>query len=360
MRKLILVCCVVLAAGTCQTAYSELKEFPEITVGGDPQPTSPSGLRSRLSLRFYGALAGIGSGDLKSDILSHDEIYRDLAAAAEHGSVSGGHQLLRRAWGGGADLLVALSTRLRLGIGLEYFRRDGTSSQSLNLVWMEKSFQNAERTLRQFLDLAGIRIQADVSFPLTGSLSLFAGAGAGLYSARVRHELKWVGNSEYWGFGRHIDQNGAWKTDWFKYSYGNWSQSDALQFSALGLGGSGWLGARLSVSPGISLFLQGRALLLKIAGPQAEESYSFRESRNETAVLADLRTWNQVEDQESWSAEGKLEIYDFSSEDLNKTYSFVTANRGYRAQDSFNSGFRPASIKLNNLQVLLGVEIRLF
>jgi hypothetical protein len=360
MRKLALVCCVVLAAVICQPAYSRPKNFPEITDGRAPQPQSPSGLRSRLSLRFYGALAGIGSGDLKSDILSRDEIYRDLAAAAEHGSVSGGHQPLRRAWGGGADLFVTLSSRLRLGLGFEYFRRDGTSSQSLNLVWMEKSFQTAQRTLRQFLDLAGIRIQADVSFPLTGSLALFAGAGAGLYNARVRHELKWVGNSEYWGFGRHIDQNGAWKTDWFKYSDGNWSQSDSIKFSALRLGGSGWLGVRLSISPRISLFLQGRALLLKIAGPQAEESSSFRESRNETAVLADLRTWNQTEDLESWSAVGKLEVYDFFSADLNKTYSFVTGNRAYREQDSFNSGFRPAVVNLNNLQVLFGVEIKLF
>jgi hypothetical protein len=360
MKKLALIFSVVLAAGTCLLASSKRLYPLKINLERNPHASSANGFLSRLSLRLWGGYADSGWGDFGRDVQSHDQIYRDLAAAYENGTVTGGHRPSRCGLGGGASLLYSVSKRLSLGLGVEYFRKDTTSSESLRLGWMEKSFQTSDRTIKQGLDLAGILLQVNASFPLIGKLDLLVGAGAGLYRTKVRHDVQWTGSFESWGFGRHIDPSGAWKTDWFRYAYGDWGQTDSIETSEKRLGGSGWLGIRYWLSSRVSLFLEGKALLLKLSGPRAEEVFSFRESRTETAILADLRSWNQVESVESWTAEGKLENYDFFSEDLSRTYSFVTANRTYREQDPVNSNFRPAAVNLNGLQLLLGIELRLF
>ncbi len=360
MKKLALICSVVVTTGSCLLASSKRVYPLKINLERNPPASSANGFLSRLSLRLYGGYADLGWGDFGQDVLSHDQIYRDLAAASESGIVTGEHRPSRSGLGGGASLLFSVSKRLSLGLGVEYFRKDTASSESLRLGWMEKSFQTSVRTIKQSLDLAGILLRVNASLPLTGKLDLLVGAGAGLYRTKVRHDVQWTGSYEAWGFGRHIDPSGAWKTDWFRYAYGDWDQTDSVATSGTRLGGSGWLGIRYGLSSRVSLFLEGKALLLKLSGPRAEEVFSFRESRTETAILADLRSWNQVEDVESWTAEGKLENYDFFSEDLNKAYSFITANRTYREQDPVNSNFRPAAVNLNGLQLLLGIEIRLF
>lgn len=315
---------------------------------------------SRLSLRLFGGYADLASGDLNKDILSHDQIYRDLAAADENGSLSGEHRPSDHGLGGGADLFVWLSNHLSLGLGFEYLFKDRTSSQNLSSWWFEKSFQKVERRIQHSLETTGILLKMNALFPLSTRIATFAGAGAGMYNTWVRHELKWTGSYELWGFGRHIDTEGKLQYGWFRFRYGDWNQNDLIKTSKNKLGVTGWLGIEFSFSSRISLFLEGRARLLNLKSLTAKENFSFYESWIETDILADLRNWNSGELSEQWEREGHLEIYEFYSDTLKKTYSFVTANKDYYEQDPNNSNFRAASINLNGFLLLLGIHIKLF
>jgi opacity protein-like surface antigen len=316
--------------------------------------------RPALQIRLFGGSGRLPSGDLAEDIKSHDQIYRDLAELNSGGTLSGGHSPSSLGLGGGADLLFALSDRFGLGLGFEYFAKDKTDSQSLRIDLDEKSFQSMERSIRHRLGLTGFLLKLNYRLPLSQTVSLFADLGAGIYITGVDHDISWTGNYEFWGVGRYLDASGVRQNGWFKYLYGQWTQSDLTTLSKSKIGWTGGLGIEFSVSETIALFFEGKARFLNLEAPAADESFNFNETWQETAILADLRTLKSSETRETWEKQGPLSLYDFTSAATKKTYAFATANTEKLEEVAGNSNFKPAVINLNGLEVRLGVNIRLF
>jgi len=321
---------------------------------------APSTKRPALQLRLFGNYGKLPSGDLNEDIKSHDQIYRDLAEIDNSGTLSGGHQLSSQGFGGGVDFLFGLSDRLSLGLGFEHLRKNKTDTQSLRTDLDERSFQAMERSIRHLLATTGILLKLNYRLPLSQTVSLFADLGAGLFITSVDHDLDWTGNYEFWGVGRYLDSSGVRQNGSFKFLHGQWTQSDLITFTKSKIGWTGGLGIEFSVSKTIGLFLEGKARFLKLEAPAALESFDFHETWQETVILADLRNWKSYDTRETWEQKGPLSLYDFTSADTKKNYTFATANVEELEKDPDNSNFRPAVINLTGFQVRLGIRIALF
>jgi opacity protein-like surface antigen len=316
--------------------------------------------RPLLQLRLSGSLGRLASGDFAEDIKSHDQLYKDLAGLDSGGTLSGGHSPTSLGLGGGADFLFALSDRVSLGLGFEWLSKNTTDSQNLRIDFDEKSFQSMERSIQHKLGLTGFLLKLNYRLPLSRTVSLFADVGAGLYITDVDHDISWTGSYEFWGIGRYVDTAGVRQNGWFKYLYGQWTQSDLTTLSKSKIGWTGGLGIEFFVSKAISLFLEGKARLLTLEAPDADESFDFHETWQEAAILADLRSLKSSETRETWDKQGPLSLYDYTSAATKKTYAFITANAEKLEAVADNSNFRSAVINLNGLEVRLGVNIRLF
>ncbi|MEW6455793.1 MAG: hypothetical protein AB1410_03645 [Acidobacteriota bacterium] len=324
-----------------------------------------------LNFRLYGGYSSLNSGDIRKDIQSLDQYYKDWATYYQSrgysAEVMGGHKPIQNGLGGGGEILLGFSMgdlNLGVGLGLEYFTKTKESSQDLNLRWDQgNSFHNRTRDMEENIGVTGILFKGNFSYNIIPQIAFFADLGIGVYMAKINYDLGWNGKYEYWDYDWYVDSYGYWRYGWHKYMYGNWNLSDKFEISKNKIGFTGGLGIEVSLIKNLSFFVEAKGRYLNLAEVKARETLDYYDSWKVSGryySYDDLRYWYSDYDQENWSSEDTLYLYNYYSKARNKTYTFVTANKAEYAKYTNYSDFRPAKIDLSGFNILFGIRIKLF
>lgn len=147
-----------------------------------PVPAAASGGGLKFDLRIHGGSSRLAAADVNTGSRGYYEFFSLLAEYGGYG-LEGGAEALHGGYDFGADIVVPVSPRLGVGIGLGYMRSAGRTDMTLTI-----DTQELVVTAGSSLSAIPLRLGVFYTLPLAGRLSLTANAGAAVYLGLRFHD----------------------------------------------------------------------------------------------------------------------------------------------------------------------------
>lgn len=264
----------------------------------------------RFSLKLYGGGAFGSGGDIAKGIQGQSDYLADNYA------VTGSYAFPKLGWMAGGELLIALSSRISLGLGAGYERHANSKAIAYDIGAISIS-----ETLAPKFTVLPVTGMLHWSVPLGGAVKIDIALGGGVYLTKMN-----------WDYI-------------FDMTVASYSGTDAYNFTSktqMGYGGQAGLGLELALSSGISLVLNvlGRYVVVpEFAG-----------------------SWTDVGTGDFWT------YSDSGSDHIPYFYNWTFAGTTYPQilfQADEPSGTtvtdaRKAKLDLNGVAATIGIKIKLF
>jgi hypothetical protein len=158
-----------------------------------PVPAAASGGGLKFDLRIHGGYSHLAAADVNKGSGGYYEFYNLLAEYGGYG-LEGGTKALHGGYDFGADVVLPLSPRLGVGIGLGYMRSAGRTDMTLTI-----DTQDLVVSVGSSLSAIPLRLGVFYTLPLAGRLSLTANAGAAVYLGLRFHDSYRYEQGSVWG-----------------------------------------------------------------------------------------------------------------------------------------------------------------
>lgn len=310
---------------------------------------------SHLSFKLCGGLSWVDGGDFNQNIRGWRNYYqdRDKNPYSFLYDVDELKVLLESR----AELLYSLSSRFRIGVGVELLTRQLAGNMSWTFNQEESYFLSEDEFGDISIEEESIqgpkyKIQAlpiiltlSYSFPVSEKSAFFLQAGAGYYFGRLKYTEIYFYTFDYSDdrnekgvFTRFVDQYS---------SSGEYSEETTSR--AIGFHGGAALEIKISTRLAFVVEALGRVVSFNGWKGHREDEYSWE------------HTWgfwgaNRDQGEELDSREGKLWLGDFFSSETGKNYPRLVFSE---EEPSIYNNIREARINLNGLSLRIGFRIQI-
>ena len=199
-----------------------------------PAPALAEGGGLKFDLRIHGGFSRLAAGDVNTGSGGMVEFYKLFALYGDY-TYSGGYEPLHGGYDAGADVILLLSSRFGVGIGIGFLRSTGDADMTLTPPDSGDMIFEGGSTLSAFPIRAGLYY----SLPIVGNLSLTANGGVAFYAGlRFRDRF-------------HVEQGPIFSTQVITATRTSLSKN---------LGYQGGLGLEYKITPrmGLIVEVQGR------------------------------------------------------------------------------------------------------
>ena len=142
-----------------------------------PAPAAADGGGMKFDLRIHGGLSRLAAGDVNTGSGGMYAFYKLFAEYGDY-TYAGGYEPLHGGYDAGADVILLLSSRFGVGLGIGFLRSTGDADMTLTPPDSGDMVFEGGSALSAFPIRAGLYY----SLPLVGRLSLTTNAGVAFYA----------------------------------------------------------------------------------------------------------------------------------------------------------------------------------